>query len=65
MHIEIDYDGSVAKCLVSGYSFEGPISMYTKQPFIQCDAMTQIMVIDAFRTIKQHWEREQKKGGKE
>lgn len=63
MHIEIDYNGSLAKCLITGYSLEGIARKYNKTPFMQCDRMTQIMTFGAFDTIKQYWKREQKKGG--
>ena len=46
MKIVIDYNGSVAKCLVDG------------KPISNCDVLTRTMALGSFGTIKKHLERE-------
>ena len=46
MKIVIDYNGSVAKCLVDG------------KPISDCDILTRTMALGSFGTIKKHLERE-------
>lgn len=46
MKIEIEYNGSYAVCKVDG------------KYFMYCDSLTQALTLDAFRTIEQHFYRE-------
>ena len=46
MRIEIEYNGSYAVCKVDGIHF------------MDCDSLTQALTLDAFRTIEQHFYRE-------
>lgn len=56
MHIEIDFNGAMAVCNVT--PFENPLGKMVN--FNSADTMTQVYALSAFRTIKEHWEREQK-----
>lgn len=61
MKIEIEYNGSFAICLVSGYVDEdenGTLTLFNRKPFKECDRMTQILVLDAFRTIEENYKRD-------
>ena len=49
MKIQIDYDGSIAICKIDG------------RPFNYCNKESQVLCLDAFRTIEEHWKRERKK----
>ena len=61
MRIEIEYDGSVAKCSLSGciptasYPNVDPFKAYS---FNEADKMSQIKAIGAFRAIENSWMRE-------
>ena len=57
-HISIDYCGAFAVCKVSGVDEKGV--PFKEQNFNSCDSLTKAMVLDAFRTIEQHYKREQK-----
>lgn len=46
MKIEIEYNGSYAICKVDG------------KHFMDCDSLTKALTLDAFRTIEQHFYRE-------
>ena len=46
MRIEIDYDGSVAACKVNGKLFD------------ECSNIDKVFAMDAFRTIRRHYQRE-------
>lgn len=48
MKIEIDYNGSLAVCIVNG------------KPFNECDADEQVFAMNAFRTIIKDWKRQNK-----
>ena len=61
MIIQIEYDGSVAKCRLSGciptasYPNVDQFKIYS---FNEADKMSQIKAIEAFRTIENSWMRE-------
>lgn len=59
MKIEIDYDGSRAICSITDSFGKNPKA---KVQFIYADKQSQIFALDAFKCIKEHWEREQKTG---
>lgn len=63
MVITIDYDGSTATCKLSGCvptasnpSLD-PLNVYN---FNEVDSYTKAIVLNAFRTIEKHYERENK-----
>lgn len=53
MHIEIDYDGTMAVCTVT--EFDNP---NVTRNFNYADKMTQVYALSAMRCVKEHWERE-------
>ena len=63
MHIEIDYDGTMAICTLSEClpcvqdPQTDPFKTYN---FNDAPKFSQIYALDAFRTIEEHWKREQK-----
>ena len=56
MKIEIEYNGSIAKCKVT--PFENPFGDMVN--FNDADRMTQVFALGAFDCIKHHWKREMK-----
>ena len=68
MHIEIDYDGTGAICTLSRCipcAQDPDIDPHKVYYFNKAPKICQIQVLDAFRTIEEHWKREQRKGGSE
>ena len=57
MKIQIDYDGSTAKCLIT--EFHGHPDMFVN--FNNADEYSQIYAMGAFQNIIKQWEREHKK----
>lgn len=61
MRIIIDYDGSTAKCIISGVvpTASNPnIDPYKTYNFNELDAGNQIHILAAFHCIESHWNRE-------
>ena len=61
MRIEIEYDGSVAKCSLSGCipTASCPnVDQLKTYSFNEADKMSKIKAIEAFRTIENSWIRE-------
>ena len=61
MIIQIEYDGSVAKCSLSGCipTASCPnVDQFKTYSFNEADKMSQIKAIEAFRTIENSWIRE-------
>jgi hypothetical protein len=61
MIIQIEYDGSVAKCSLSGCipTASCPnVDQFKTYSFNEADKMSQIKAIEAFRTIENSWMRE-------
>ena len=61
MRIRVEYDGSVAKCSLSGCiptaSYPN-VDQFKTYSFNEADKMSQIKAIEAFRTIENSWIRE-------
>ena len=61
MIIQIEYDGSVAKCSLSGCiptaSYPN-VDQHKTYFFNEADKMSQIKAIEAFRTIENSWMRQ-------
>ena len=55
MHIEVDYEGAVARCYIT--------TDKTRINFNKASSIQQALVLDAFRTIEKDWERRHKEGG--
>lgn len=65
MKLEIEYNGSFAICYVSNlYPTENnpKLDPFRKYPFNELDNFSKIKVLDAFRTIEEHYKRELKHG---
>lgn len=56
MTINIEFNGSIAVCKVSSYD-ETTKSFTRNRYFKDCDALTKVMVLDAFHTIEQDYKR--------
>lgn len=64
MRIEIEYDGSVAKCSLSGCipTASCPnVDQFKTYSFNEADKMSQIKAIEAFRAIENSWMRDKRK----
>lgn len=59
MHIEIDYNGSIAVCKVKDYMPVANSSHYILREcnFKDADKMSQIKALDAFRAIEEDYKR--------
>lgn len=58
MKIYVEYNGSTAKCRVENTFSNTPTSIVDLE---NADKMSQVLALDAFRTILNHWEREHEK----
>ena len=61
MKIQIEYNGSIAKCYIEDTFGKDP---FKEVPFNEADKMSQIFALDSFRCIKECWEREKNKARK-
>ena len=61
MEIKIEHNGAIATCLVKNQIIENGNYRVVYVPFNKCDIDTQLLVIDAFRTIEENWKRERNK----
>lgn len=59
MKIEIEYNGAYAICTITDTFGKNPDA---KMQFAYADKMSQIFALDAFKCIKECWDREQKTG---
>ena len=63
MRITIDYDGATATCKLSGCvptASNPSLNPHKEYNFNEVDSFTKSMVLNAFRTIEKHGERENK-----
>ncbi len=56
MKIKIEFDGIVAKCLITSATEEKEEFV----PFMRADQISQVVALGAFHAIEKHWKRDQK-----